>query len=384
MRRVRNASPWLDRAIDRLFGDDESTQFGSGWISGTASVFLGGLALLGVVTFWFPGILTTAQFRAHYSLPLLRALLRVVIGLAFLLGTLSLALRRRKVLGITGLGLSLLATLAGGSSVPLESSFEHPFTIGLDWFLLNVLLLALVFVPIERAFPRRPEQTTFRAGWPTDGVYLMVSHLAVQALTFMTLLPATTLARFWQPLALQRAIREQPLLLQVLEIVLVADLTQYWIHRSFHRVPLLWRFHAIHHSSRAMDWLAGSRLHVVDVITTRGLVMVPVFLLGFAPTVLYAYLVFVSFHAVFIHANVRFSFGRLDFVITTPRGHHWHHAVTPPDKNFAVHLPVLDRVFGTQYLPGEAWPETYGIGGDPMPEGWGRQLVFPFMPRTRL
>src|SRR5262252_1422695 len=363
MRRMRNTGPWLERAFDRLFGDAEATRFGSGWISGTASVFLGGLALLGVVTFWFPGVLTTAEFRAHYSVPLLRALLRVVIGLAFLLGALSLALRRRKVLGITGLGLSLLATLAGGSSVPLDSTFEHPFTIGLDWFLLNVLLLALVFVPLERAFPRRHEQTTFRSGWTTDGVYLMVSHLAVQGLTFMTLLPATTLARFWQPLALQRAIRDQPLLLQFLEIVLVADLAQYWIHRGFHQVPLLWRFHAIHHSSRAMDWLAGSRLHVVDVITTRGLVMVSVFLLGFAPTALYLYLVFVSFHAVFIHANLRFSFGRLDFVITTPRVHHWHHAVAPTDKNFAVHLPVLDHLFGTQYLPDDTWPEAYGIGG---------------------
>jgi lathosterol oxidase len=117
---------------------------------------------------------------------------------------------------------------------------------------------------------------------------------------------------------------------------------------------------------------------VVDVIATRGLVMVPVFLLGFAPAALYAYLVFVSFHAVFIHANVRFRFGPLDFVIATPRAHHWHHAVTPPDKNFAVHLPPLDRLFGTQHLPGDEWPAAYGIGGHPVPEGWSRQLRYPF------
>ncbi len=95
---------------------------------------------------------------------------------------------------------------------------------------------------------------------------------------------------------------------------------QYWIHRAFHHVPWLWRFHAVHHSSRVLDWLAGSRLHVVDVIATRGLVLVPVFLLGFSRGALYAYLVLVSFHAVFIHANVRFRFGWLDRVIATPRG----------------------------------------------------------------
>jgi len=240
------------------------------------------------------------------------------------------------------------------------------------------LLLALLFVPLERAFPLRPAQGAFRFGWTTDGVHFMVSHLAVQALTFMTLLPATALAQLWQPEGLQTAIRGQALPVQFLEILLVSDLTQYWIHRAYHSVPALWRFHAIHHSSRTMDWLAGSRLHVVDVLTTRGLVLVPVFLLGFAQPALYAYLVFVSFHAVFIHANVRFRFGWLDQVIATPRAHHWHHAVGPLDKNFAVHLPLLDRLFGTQHLPPDgAFPEAYGIAGHPVPEGWGRQLMHP-------
>ena len=89
-------------------------------------------------------------------------------------------------------------------------------------------------------------------------------------------------------------------------------------------------------------------------------------------------LVFVSFHAVFIHANVRFRFGPLEQLLATPRVHHWHHAVTPVDVNFAVHLPVLDRVFGTQHLPPrEQWPQPYGIGGHPVPEGWWSQLIWP-------
>jgi lathosterol oxidase len=375
---MSDARPPLERWLARVLGDAEGRQLGSGWISGTASVFLGSLAVLGVVAFWFPGALSTAQFRAAYPIPLLRALLEVAIGLAFFLGAVSLALRRRKVLGLTGIGLALAATLAGGGDVPIESDFDRTYTLGLDWFVLNLLLLALVFVPLERVFARLPEQTTFRFGWTTDGAHFLVSHLAVQALAFLTLLPATSLARFWQPEALQAAIRAQPLVLQVVEIVLLADFAQYWIHRAFHQVPLLWRFHAVHHSSRALDWLAGSRLHVVDVLATRGLVMVPVFLLGFAEPALYAYLVFVSFHAVFIHANVRFRFGWLDHVIATPRVHHWHHAVAPPDKNFAVHVPLLDRLFGTLHLPGAEWPAAYGIEGHPVPEGWGRQLMHPF------
>ena len=127
-----------------------------------------------------------------------------------------------------------------------------------------------------------------------------------------------------------------------------------------------------------MDWLAGSRLHVLDVVVTRGLVIAPVFLLGFAQTAVYAYLIFVGFHAVFIHANVGFHFGRLDHWIATPRVHHWHHALTPTDRNFAVHLPVLDRIFGTLHLPERVWPDAYGIAGHPVPEGWLAQLVAPF------
>ncbi|TAK10993.1 MAG: sterol desaturase family protein [Acidobacteria bacterium] len=371
----------LEQLITRLFDDPESSGFGTGWMSGTAGVFLGGLALAGVVAFSFPGVFTTEAFRAQYPLPFLRALLQTVIGAAFLLSATSLLLRKRKVLGVTGLGLAFAATLAGGAKAAALTDVASPFTVGLDWFALNVLLLAVVFMPLERAFPHRTDVKTFRPGWVTDGTYLMINHLAVQALTFLTLLPATSLARLWQPVWLHDWISAQPVIFQFIEIVIVADVVQYWIHRAYHAVPALWRIHAIHHSSVTLDWLAGPRLHVIETVSMRSLVLVPIFLLGFARPALYGYLVFVSFHAVFIHSNVRFRFGWLDHWLTTPRGHHWHHAVRPVDKNFAVHLPVLDRLFGTQYLPPDEWPPVYGIEGDPVPEGWMAQQVYPFRKR---
>jgi len=371
----------IERRLARAFGDDEPTAFGSGWIAGTASVFLGVLAVAGTVAFRYPDLLTTTEFRVRYPVAALRALLEAAIGLTFLLGATSMMLRRRKVLGLTGLALSFVALLAGGANVTPADSGEAPFTIGLDWFALNVLITAMVFVPLERAFPLRPGQTTFRFGWATDGMHFLVSHLAVQTLSFLTLLPATALAAVWQPERLRGMVAGLPFLAQVAGIVFLADFTQYWIHRAFHTLPALWRVHAVHHSSTAMDWLAGSRLHVIDVLATRGLVLVPIFLLGFELRALYAYLVIVSFHAVFVHANVRFRFGWLDYVVTTPRGHHWHHAQRPVDKNFAVHLPLLDRLFGTQHLPGDQWPDDYGIHGDPVPEGYARQLAYPFVAR---
>ena len=252
--------------------------------------------------------------------------------------------------------------------------------MGLDWFLLNLFVLALLFVPVERVIPRLPEQPIFRPGWTTDLMHFAMSHLMVQVTVVLTMLPAALFFRWATQPWLQDAVAAQPLPLQFAEIVLVADFTQYWVHRAFHRVPWLWRLHAIHHSSQTLDWLAGSRLHLVDIVVTRGLSFVPLYVLGFAAPAIYAYLVFVSFLAVFIHANVRADLRALDWVLVTPRFHHWHHAAQAEavDKNFAVHLPWIDRLFGTAYLPSGRWPEAYGIAGHPVPEGYWRQLAWPF------
>jgi len=373
--------PALDRLLERWLGDDGPAHLGSGWLSGTASVFLGTLALGAVAVLWLPEWLSTARFRALYPLGLVRALIQGLIVLAFLLAAVSLLLRRRKVLGLTGCGLALLAALLGGGQVPIDGPLDRPLTLGLDWFLLNLFLLALLFVPLERLFPQRPLQSVFRPGWTTDLAHFGASHALVQALSFLVLLPATVLAGWWQPHGLQAAVRAWPAWLQALACVLVADLAQYAVHRLFHRVPLLWRFHAVHHSSEALDWLAGSRLHLVDVLATRSLVLVPLFLLGFSQAALLAYLVFVSFHAVFVHANLRFRLAALEPFLVTPRFHHWHHASerAARDRNFAVHLPLIDRLFGTSLLPADgAWPGSYGLEGHPVPPGWLGQLVSPF------
>jgi sterol desaturase/sphingolipid hydroxylase (fatty acid hydroxylase superfamily) len=117
----------------------------------------------------------------------------------------------------------------------------------------------------------------------------------------------------------------------------------------------------------------------VDAVITRALAFVPLYVLGFSAGPVYAYLVFVSFHAVLIHANVRFRLRPLEWLVVTPRFHHWHHAreAAAIDRNFAVHLPVIDRLFGTAYLPEERWPSAYGTDGAAVPDGWLRQLVLP-------
>lgn len=375
--------PPLDRWLARVFDDQDATRFGSGWASGTIAVFLGTVAVGAVACMHLPAALTSPAVRAFYSLSWIRPLVAATIGAAFFLGLLSALLRRRRILGFTGMGLALIASMLGGASVPVAAPAEG-LGLGLDWFLLNVLLLALIFVPMERAFAQRPAQSTFRPGWTTDVLHFFVSHLLIQVSAWLTLAPAAAAARVMTAPQLQQTVSSFPWIVQFALIVLVADLGEYTIHRLFHRVSWLWRFHAIHHSSEHIDWLAGSRLHLVDVVITRGFTFVPISLLGFADGPVYAYLVFVSFHAVFIHANVRFRFRRLEHFVVTPRFHHWHHSAEQEalDKNFAVHLPWIDRCFGTYYCPGDQWPDRYGLSHEPIRDGYWQHLKWPFSRRT--
>jgi sterol desaturase/sphingolipid hydroxylase (fatty acid hydroxylase superfamily) len=167
----------------------------------------------------------------------------------------------------------------------------------------------------------------------------------------------------------------------VFAIVLVADLVQYWTHRAYHEMPLLWRLHAVHHSAKSMDWLAGSRQHIVELLITRTLVLAPIYVLGFSKEVIDAYIVIVGFQAVFNHANVSVRLGPLRYVIVTPNFHHWHHSQDDEaiDKNYAAHFAFLDHLFGTAVQSDRAWPERYGVVGDYVPNGFLKQLAFPFV-----
>lgn len=372
----------LDPFFKRVFGDEEPENLGSGWWSGVVSVFLGMLGFFGALCLRFPEWLTTPAVRQAVPLSVAHGLIQGSIGIALVAGLLSALLRQRKVLAISGVTMALAGSLIG-SSAPPPAPLGERGVLGLDWFALNLLLTTLVFVPMERAFPLRRDQSPFRLGWTTDVAHFFVSHLLVQLSLFMTLAPARVLFAWALSPALRERVAAQPIVLQFFEVMLVADLTEYALHRLFHRVPFLWRFHAIHHSARAMDWLAGSRLHLVDIFLTRGLTFVPIFVLGFAEPAVYAYLVFVSFHAVFIHANVRLNFALVEGLIATPRFHHWHHSAATEaiDRNFAVHLPVIDRLFGTHYAPAGKWPESYGIAGDPVPEGYWEQTIWPIKSR---
>jgi len=242
--------------------------------------------------------------------------------------------------------------------------------------LFGLVVLGAVLIPMERLFALRP-QKVFRAGWRTDVVHFVVNNVLGAIGLVVVVVAAARGVRGAVPYGVRHAIASMPRGWQFLVAVAMTELCFYWAHRATHRVAFLWRFHKVHHSIRELDWLASAHQHPVDQVFTRSCVVLPLYALGFSKATFGAYLVFATFQAIFIHANVRFRFGPLRYVVGTPMFHHWHHAGEPAayDTNFGG-LPITDKLFGTLHLP-DAWPDRYGID-EPAPDTYLAQLAWPF------
>ncbi len=373
----------IERKINKFFGDDQSTGFGTGWWSGILSAFFGFLSFGGVLCLHFPQLLSSPELRPHYPMHTMRVLIQCLIVAAILFGVISSILRKKKTLALTGMLLAIAATALGGSSVRINDNLQGGLGIGLDWFLLDMLLMAIIYVPLERLWPQYPKQGTFRNEWTLDVVYFRSTHLPIQILSFLVLLPSIQATKYLGVPALQGFIARIPWLLQFFLAIVVADVTEYFVHLAFHKVPFLWRFHAVHHSSKALDWIAGSRSHFVDDTLVRGLVLAPL-MLGFSQSITLAYLIFVTLHATWVHCNFGPNAKWLEKFLVMPRYHHWHHTSQKEgiDKNFAIHFPWIDKVFGTYHFP-DTWPVHYGLDGEEISPNFLGQTIDPFIGRKR-
>jgi sterol desaturase/sphingolipid hydroxylase (fatty acid hydroxylase superfamily) len=243
-----------------------------------------------------------------------------------------------------------------------------------------VLVGAFVFllvVPFEKLFPRHRGQPLRRAQVGTDLAYLLVTPLLnVVTITVAVVVGVASLA--WLPgLALRPLVALVPASVAPLLGVALFDFAIYWVHRWSHEVPLMWRFHAIHHSTQYLDWVSGFRIHPLD-----GALLAPpfVFLLaaGFSPEYTGVLAAVQIVTGIFLHANVRWRWRPLHRVVITPEFHHWHHTAerNAIHSNYSVFLPLWDQLFGTYHMPRDRRPEHYGID-EPMPRGIMAQLRYP-------
>lgn len=353
---------------------------GQGQISGYISIFLSILALLGIFCFRYPEQLTTPEFREVYTEEVVEMMMTVGIITSFFFAVLSLILSKRIKWALIGTSIAAIAIVLGAFTVEGRSVEKTNWHFGLDWMILDLLLMTAIFIPLELFFPKNKSQTKFHEEWRTDLMYFVISHLFIQFFGIVTQKPAVLFFGWIGLEQLHLWVQGLPFIAALFLAFFTTDLFQYWAHRFFHTRVYLWRFHSIHHSTKSMDWLAGSRTHFMDIFFTRAMTFIPLYILGFSTTVFNVYIIFIAIHAVLIHANTRVNFGPLKYIFTTPQYHHWHHCEDPKyyGHNFASIFPFIDWMFGTYYLPGKKWPAGTGVHEAQYPKGFVRQSVYPF------
>ncbi len=175
-----------------------------------------------------------------------------------------------------------------------------------------------------------------------------------------------------------------PLALRIAGEVVVLDLLTYGLHRAYHRVPLLWRFHSVHHTDLDLDVSSASRFHLGEVLFAGTAKLAFVVLLGVSFEGLVAFEILLLLAAQFQHANLRLP-NRIErllwWTFVPPAMHRIHHSPerAETDSNYGTLLVAWDRLFATLVIRSEAAP-PFGL------EEWReaarlgllRLLAFPF------
>lgn len=348
---------------------------GEGKISAMLSLCLGICSLLAVFAYMYPAYLTTIELRQVYDATILQNVLKYGMYFSLLFSALAFLLNNGKYRfhGLFGAAFTGIAFLLGGYQIPVGAVEPIRLSLGVDWLILAFLGSVVIFTSLEIALPKYKNQGILRQEWGTDLFYFCFNHLAISAIIIF----ANYHISHFEWLVnthLQFYIVKLPVWVQVVLIILAADFVLYWEHRTYHEVTHLWPIHAVHHSVEQLDWLGGSRGHVIQVFLERATVMIPLYVLGFSPEALNIYVVFAALQAVLIHCNTRLPFGPLQYIFVTPKYHHWHHSSdqTALDTNYCAHTVLFDRIFGTYHMPSKHWPFRYGTT-TPLPRSvWGQ------------
>jgi sterol desaturase/sphingolipid hydroxylase (fatty acid hydroxylase superfamily) len=192
------------------------------------------------------------------------------------------------------------------------------------------VLCVLIFTPLEALIPAQRGKPIIRAALGVDTLHFVLSGILIRAGLLLVIAAAVGIGEWLTPEGLRSWAVSLPLWLQVLLCTVIADLGFYGAHRLMHKVPWLWNFHAIHHSSEHLDWLAAFRVHPVDQVLVKGTSFIPIFVIGFSMEAIAIASLIYLWQSLLIHSNVRLPFGKLKWLIASPEFHHWHQELFRP------------------------------------------------------
>ena len=176
-----------------------------------------------------------------------------------------------------------------------------------------------------------------------------------------------------------------PVAVQVGLVLLAADFPRYWLHRLFHKFTPFWRIHAVHHSVHGLYWVNAARYHPIEKAAQYAVDAMPFILMGVSEEVLAAHFVFHGVNRFFQHSNCRVRLGPLNYIISGPELHRWHHSVLAKETNtdFGDDLIVWDLLFGTRFLPKDREVGTLGLINRDYPLDFLSQMILPFIPGVK-
>jgi sterol desaturase/sphingolipid hydroxylase (fatty acid hydroxylase superfamily) len=227
-----------------------------------------------------------------------------------------------------------------------------------------LVLSVFIFIWLERKYPYTRGVPIFRDGFWVDLIwYTFIQSYFLKIFIFDYIIQP--LDATWH-LSSRHLVGSWPVPLQVLFFLVVHDLYIYWFHRAQHHSKLLWRTHEAHHSNKEVDWLAGTRSHVLEIIINQTVEFAPIVLLGANPIVVPIKALIDAVWGMYIHSNIDVRSGRLQYIINGPEMHQWHHS---DDRavfyaNYSTKFAVWDWLFGTAYLPDRKKPDRFGLPYD--------------------
>jgi sterol desaturase/sphingolipid hydroxylase (fatty acid hydroxylase superfamily) len=268
-----------------------------------------------------------------------------------------------------------------------ETLNQYSFKPSLLRILSMFFILCLIMLPLEHYFSGRKRPPVNSKSYLLNLLYWFFTPMFIRPFTNLILIfcmvclaivigesDVPSIMRGFGPVI------RQPLWLQIIEILLLADLIEYWVHRTFHK-SRLWKIHAIHHSAEQMNWLASARMHPLNDLCTKVCQFVPLVAAGFPVSTAALVVPYLFIYVIFLHSDIDWDFGPLRYVLVSPVYHHWHHSseACALDKNFAGIFPIWDVIFGTCFMPGYR-ASKFGVIRETPPESMLGQLIYPFKP----
>jgi len=255
------------------------------------------------------------------------------------------------------------------------------------WLYLTLMIAFLA----ERLFPANPNQKFLSLGMVQDLVTWFIFNSVLRLVLIGAFVHALMLGmqKFLPFMILIEPSRWNPVAAVLVGLVVV-DFLNWFHHYLRHRVPLLWSFHAVHHSQKEMNMFTELRVHLFEYVIAKPIVLIPLFVLGLGELQIIWVVVVLSAYSQLYHANIRSHFGPLRYILVTPQSHRVHHSADPrhQDLNFGVIFCIWDRLFGTHWHDHTEYPET-GVYDSAFPYeqmqenpnifvAYYQQMVYPF------